>query len=144
MALVLTKFQAYGVEPEEGLNGQRGYVQRLILTGTGANTDLTHDVGAFVAGALGTFWTAVDDTAAGLQALKLIQDIRTRAANFVSIGGVKVAQAAAAASGSAGLTFNGTTGVANLTYNTASGPTAWEYILEWTLQLGQEPVSLVG
>lgn len=144
MALVLTKFQAYGVEPEEALNSDRGYVQKLIITGTGANTDLVHDVGDYTAGSLGTFWSAVDGTATGLAALGVIQDIQTRAANFVGMGGVKKALAAAAAAGVAAIAYDSVTGVPNITYNTAEGPTAWEYVLEWTLQRGAEPVSVVG
>jgi hypothetical protein len=144
MALVLTSYQAYGIEPEEGLNGQRGYVQKLIIAGTGAGTDLVHDVGDFTAGSLGTFWAAVDGTATGLAALGVIQDIALRADNFVSMDGVKKVLAAAVASGVAALAYDATTGVPNITYNTAEGPTAWEYILEWTLQLGAEPVSVVA
>lgn len=144
MALVLTKFQAYGIEPEEGLNGQRGYVQKLIITGTGAGADLAHDVGDYTAGSLGTFWAAVDGTAIGLQALGVIQSIQTLAANFVVMGGVKKPLAVAAAAGVAAIAYDATTSVPNITYNAAEGPTDWEYTLEWTLQLGAEPVSLVG
>lgn len=144
MALVLTKFQAYGIEAEEALNADRGYVQKLILTGTGANSDVAHDVGDYTAGSLGTFWAAIDNTALGLQALAVIQDIQTRAANFVVMGGVKKPLAAAAASGVAALAYDSVTGVPNITYNTAEAPTAWEYTLEWTLQRGAEPVSIVA
>lgn len=144
MALVLTKYQAYGIEPEEGLNGDRGYVQKLIITGTGAATDLAHDVGDYTAGSLGTFWAAVDGAAIGLAALGVIQNIQTRAANFVVMGGVKVPTAVAAAAGVAALAYDTTTGVPNITYNTAEAPLTWEYTLEWTLQRGQEPVSVIG
>lgn len=144
MALVLTKYQAYGIEPEEGLNGQRGYVQRLIITGTGANSDVAHDIGDYTAGSLGTFWAAVDGAAIGLAALGVIQNIQTSVSSFNTFGGVKKVLAAAAAAGTAAIAYDTTTGVPNFTYDTAEAPVAWEYTLDWTLQLGIEPISVVG
>ena len=81
MALVVTAVSCQGVEMEEAVN--KRYRQRMVLSVTGANTDVTYDLGTYA----GTFWTATSGTDAGAAALKAIKDINVRAKNFLRIGG---------------------------------------------------------
>ncbi len=83
MTFALTKVQCYGIESEEPLN--KRYRQYMYLTGTGANTNVAMDFGLYIAGSLGTFWTAVGAANAG--ALTAINDIGTRAQFFDSVSG---------------------------------------------------------
>lgn len=85
MALALLSVRGYGVEAEEALN--KRYRQFLVLKGTGANTDLTHDYGTYA----GTFWTAVGGTEPGTTALKAIKDIAVRAEAFLAAQGIGIA-----------------------------------------------------
>lgn len=85
MAFAITKVQAYGQEAEEPVN--KRYRQFLMLDITAANTDVDLDLGDNQAGALGTFWDAVDGTDIGANSLKVIQDIVTRAEAFDRWGG---------------------------------------------------------
>lgn len=86
MTLALTGAKAWGIEAEEPRNNR--YMQYLRLVGTGANTDVTYDLGAYVAGSLGTYWNAVDGSEPGDSALKAIRDICSRAQAFLSVGGI--------------------------------------------------------
>lgn len=85
MALVLTEYQAYGIYRDEPLT-EKVALQFLRLKGTGANTDATFDLGTYA----GTFWGAVDATDTGADALKVIEDIQTRAQNFLSVAGLGI------------------------------------------------------
>lgn len=85
MTFAITKVQCYGQEAEEPLN--KRYRQFMMLNITAANTDNDLDLGDNQTGSLGTFWDAVDGTDIGLNALKCIQDIVTRAEQFASWGG---------------------------------------------------------
>ncbi len=85
MTFVVTQVQCYGIEAEEPLN--KRYRQFMYLTITAANTDTALDLGSYIAGSLGTFWTAADDTATGAGALQALQDIGTRAQAFDTLGG---------------------------------------------------------
>jgi hypothetical protein len=143
MTFALTKVRAYGIAVEQPCN--KRYVQRLVLDITAAATDLTLALGSHVAGALGTFWDAVDGTEPGDSALKAIRDIVSRADAFVSVGGIGVQEkvrGTAAASGVYSQTV--TNKCPNLVYNTAEAPTAYTLVLEWVLKDGAEPVSLVA
>ncbi len=85
MTFALTKARAFGIEVEEPRN--KRYLQYLVLNITAANTDVDLDLGDHVAGALGTFWTAVDGSEPGDTALKAIRDIALRAEAFLSVQG---------------------------------------------------------
>lgn len=96
MTFAITGYKAYGVEGEEPISS-KCYQQFLTLNITAANTDTDMDIGDYVAGALGTFWTAADDSDEGLAALKLIRQICARAASFQGVAGLSAyAQQAAA------------------------------------------------
>ncbi len=84
MTFALTKVQAYGIESEEPLN--KRYRQYLLLTGTAAATDTALDLGLYIAGSLGTFWTAAGTGTPGAGALTALQDIGTRAQFFDGFG----------------------------------------------------------
>ncbi len=83
MTRVVTSWSAYGVYRDEALTRQPAF-QFLRLTGTAANTDTAFDLGDFA----GTFWGQVDNTATGLNALKTIKDISTRALEFQYVTGL--------------------------------------------------------
>lgn len=84
MTLVIAGVNAYGIESEEPIN--KRYQQKLHLKLTGANTDATLDFGHFVAGSLGTFWTAAGASAPGVVALAAFRDIWLRAAFLTAFG----------------------------------------------------------
>lgn len=88
MAIVLTKFTAYGIESEEAVNNH--YVQRVILQYTGANTDYDLDLGD-VGSSPGTFWAAADATATGLAGLAAMRQIQLKALSFSGIRGTAIA-----------------------------------------------------
>lgn len=73
MALVVTKFTAYGIEAEEPL--QKRFQQHVLLEYTAAATDATIDIGNYT----GTFWTAAGGTTTGAIALKALKDIQIKA-----------------------------------------------------------------
>lgn len=85
MALALLSVRGYGIEAEEALN--KRYRQFLIIKGTAANTDATHDYGTYA----GTFWTAVGATEPGVTALLAIKDIQTRSEAFLDGQGIGLA-----------------------------------------------------
>lgn len=85
MTLAVTAVQCKGIEVEEAVN--KRYRQKMILSITGANTDVTYDLGTYA----GTFWTATSGSTPGAAALKAIKDIQTRAKSFRGIGGTKIA-----------------------------------------------------
>lgn len=141
MAQVLTKVVAYGVEASEAVT--KRFRQFLILTGTGAGTDLTYDIGVYA----GTFWTAVGATATGAEALKAIKDIQVRAEALIDVGGKGIIGlgivGVAPATGQVRLEPNGTNAaLPDLTFFTAEGPTAWQFVLEWVLRDAEMPVEL--
>ncbi len=70
---------------EEAVN--KRYRQRMLLSITGANTDVTYDLGTYA----GTFWTATGGSTAGAAALKAIADIQIRAKSFRGLGGTGIA-----------------------------------------------------
>ena len=84
MTRAITSYQAFGVYRDEALT-KRAF-QFLRLVGTAANTDTAFDLGTYA----GSFWSEADDDATGLAALKVIKDIQTRAAQFLSVSGLGV------------------------------------------------------
>lgn len=86
MTLAMTSFKAYGVEAAEPL--QKKFIQRMVITGTGANTDATYDFGTYA----GTYWTAVGGTSPGSTALLAIKQIQTLAKTFLSAESEVLAQ----------------------------------------------------
>lgn len=139
MAAAVTKVRAYGVEAEEAVN--KRYIQRLILTITGLAADVDMDIGDYLNGSLGTFWTAAGGSATGAVALKALQDIGRRA-DFMSIlGDVSgYARGAAAAAGVYAVTMANK--APNIAFNTAQAPTSLQLVIEWVLKDAEEPVEV--
>lgn len=86
MTLALTKVQAFAVERDEPLT--KKFMQFLRLKGTAANTDATYDLSAYTAGALGTFWDAVDGSTVGAKGLACIRSIGAVAEVFNGVTGL--------------------------------------------------------
>lgn len=76
MTQAVTAVRAYVREIDEPVTNR--FLQTLIVETSGANTDVTYDLGLYVSGSLGTFWTAVGaDASYGQIALGLIRGIAT-------------------------------------------------------------------
>jgi hypothetical protein len=140
MAFAITNVQAYGFEIEEPVN--KRYHQYMFMTITGAATDIVANFGGYIAGSLSTFWDAVDGTDIGLNALKTIRDIGTRAEYALEPqllqGGAPYAKGAAAAAGVYSVAIaNKTPGI---TFDTADAPTAYTVCLSWKLAPQTFPV----
>lgn len=144
MALVLTEYEAYGREIDEPLT--KKFSQVLRLKGTGAATDLTHDIGNLT----GTFWTAVGGTATGAAALTTLKSIIAKIKNFDYVGGPTWAASHVLGSSQAVAVIGDVkisafvNSVPSLVYFTAGAPTAWEYVLHWDLADNQSPSKLAG
>lgn len=142
MAFAVTVVEAYGIEVEEALN--KRYRQFMNLTITAANTDTDWDIGDYVAGSLGTFWTDADGTSTGLAALAAIQDIdkRARAGAGFTLSAPNFYQGGSAS----GVVFTAAANTSgktpNLTFASGSAPTSITISLEWILQPQQAPVEL--
>lgn len=139
MALVLTEVEAYGREIDEPLT--KKFSQVLRLKGTGAATDLTHDIGNLT----GTFWTAVGGTDVGAKALTTLKSIVPKIKVIDAIGGPTV-QALHILATTQALAVIGdvkvsayVNSVPSLLYFTAGAPTAWEYLLKFELLDNNSP-----
>lgn len=136
MAFAVTGYKAFGVEGEEPLSS-KAYLQYLTLDITSLSTDLDMDLGDYVAGSLGVFWTAADGTAVGLDALATIRQICNRAASLVSIGGLLGREADIVSYTVANL-------APNVLFDTGDGPLAVSVTICWTLQIGVAPLYSIG
>lgn len=84
MTLAVTAVEAFAKEIDEPLT--KRFQQTLVLTTSGANTDVTYDFGLYVAGSLGTFWTAVGaDASFGQTALGLFNTIATQYKTYLGV-----------------------------------------------------------
>jgi hypothetical protein len=95
MTFKVTGYKAYGVEGDEPLSS-KCYQQFLTLNITAANTDVDMDLGDYLAGALGTFWSAANGDAIGADALRLLRQINARASSFHNYGGLSAYSGSAA------------------------------------------------
>jgi len=134
MAFAVTGFKAFGVEGEEPLSS-KCYLQYLSLDITSLAADVDMDIGDHVAGGLGVFWTAADDTAVGLEALATLRQIVGRVASLYNYGGL-IGQA---------VTTSVVANLApNIAFTAATGPVLATVTICWTLQVGVAPIYLVG
>lgn len=86
MTLAVTAVRSYVREVDEPTTNR--FLQTLAIETTGANTDVTYDFGLYVAGSLGTFWTAVGaDSSYGQTALGLIRTIAAQSKTFLNVTG---------------------------------------------------------
>jgi hypothetical protein len=134
MAFAITKAVAFGFEREEPLNNR--YHQHLYLTITGTNTDLDLDIGDYLAGSLGTFWTAAGASAVGAEALKMVRDIGTRAevchTPEVYANGAAWIPGPAADAKEYTVTYANL--APNLLFETAEAPTSYTVHMSWLLK----------
>jgi len=143
MTLALVSFKARGIEYDEVLT--KNFKQSLVISLTGANTDLTVDFGDYS----GALFTALNSTPAGIIVAKALKDIQVAALQFKNIDGEvlfgKTQVAAAAAATDVVKTMNATnTHLPKLVYFTASAPLAATYVLEWVLANDQLPIAVEG
>lgn len=143
MALACTKVEAFVEEIDEPITKRFKQVVQISLTG--ANTDTVHDLGAYLAGALGTLWTAVGaDGAQGQAALGILQSIGP----MINVGlGVKSPEVdsrtllgSAATPATNQVARAAVNGAVNLTYFSGNAPTAPIYRLEFDLKPGYHGV----
>lgn len=136
MAFAVTGFKAFGVEGDQPLSS-RAYLQYLVLDITSLAADLDMDIGDYVAGSLGNFWTAADNTAVGLEALKAIRQIGNRASSLVYVGGLVGLDANIVSIAVANK-------APNVLFDTGDGPIAITVTICWNLQDGVAPVSYIS
>jgi len=143
MAFGISRVRAFGIEAEEPLN--KRYVQRLILDLTQAVADVDLDIGEYLTGALGTFWTAVTGTEPGDTALQALRDIVTRADSLIGFGGdqmtARLRVATGASASAADYEAIVVNGVPSFTY-TAPQSATQTVVLEWLLGDDQAPVEV--
>ncbi len=142
MALALVAFQAYGMESDEAVT--KKFVQFLRLDITAANTDVDIDVGDYS----GTFWTAVGATAPGINALKTVKDIQTRAKQMIAVGGQALAtypRVATPGAGEYSVAMDATnTHLPNVLFHSGDAPTAYSIYISWDLTDQAYPIYLQG
>lgn len=143
MTLACTKVHAYGIEIGEGLT--KRFHQYLLVEGTGAGTDVSHDFDE----PAGTLLAAVDGDTVGTvigagDALKAAcADIGVRAQQLVLVGGETLVNKIQAAADAAGVyTMTVTNHLPDIAYHAAEGPTAWKYLFAWVLKDGERPVEI--
>ena len=143
MAFAITGVRAEGIEVEEALN--KRYYQKYILSITALAADVALDVGSFVSGALGTFWTAAGGSTIGAQALVAIRDISTKVDTFDTLGGsftLGYSRGAAVAASVSTVAANSLGNTPNIAFNAANGPTSYDVVLTWALSPGNSPTQL--
>jgi hypothetical protein len=134
MAQAVTAVRAYVVERDEPVT--KRFWQNLVIETTGLVSDNSYDFGAYLNGALGTFWTAVSGSANGALALALIQDIATMSQIYLGVQGpvliarVKVASAPAVGQYTEALVNAAET----VGFNVADAPTVAQWVFTWELQ----------
>lgn len=144
MAFALTKFVASGIL-FDGACDRHG-IQRVEMTITGLNTDVTYDLGTTA----GTFWTsAIANATYGSLATGardfLLNKLSGVVGSVLEIRSQQLAARlqAAAASGTSYVqsVASVTTPVPQLTFAASNAPTSGIYVIEWTLQDGQLPLT---
>ena len=141
MAFAITKVACNGIEVEEAVN--KRYHQYMVLTVTSLAADVALDLGAFVSGSLGTFWTAAGGSTVGAQALTAIRDIFTKAETFKDVGGTFPGNYSRGASVGAGVYTQALVNkTPNVTFNAANGPVGSTIVLSWVLAPQQAPTEL--
>lgn len=129
MTLACTKVHAYGIEIGEGLT--KRFHQHVLLEGTGATSDVSHNLSTIATGAGASALTAA------------LADIGVRAEQLVSVAGeTLVGKVKAAAAGAGVYAVSISNHKPTLTYNTAEGPTTFQYHLSWVLKDGERPVEI--
>lgn len=134
MAFALTSFAAYSVGVDSPVTTRIHQVFTMKYSGT--SSDITLDVGAYTAGSLGTFWTAVIANAttgalaatalAALQVIGPNADVLLAAESTVGRSYGPVGTAASVSTHQYQIT-NPTAAVPSLLVNTAEGLTAGTY-----------------
>lgn len=153
-------YEAYVREVDEPLT-EKFWQYLTIYALSAANTQVTYDFGAYVAGSLGTFWTAaIADTTAitvnvngvptattqgalASQALALIQNIGVFGSNVLRPDGSALVALAQVASGASTAQYS--VAIANnapsITFGTTSAPTTKvSFTLVWDLNAGYHGV----
>lgn len=143
MALACTKVEAFVREIDEPIT--KRFTQVVKISFTGANTDVTHDLGAYVAGSLGTLWTAVGaDGAAGQAALGILQTLQPSIATGLGVKSPEIEKRTPLGSAATAATNQVVravaNGVTNLTYFSGDAPTAPTYYIEFDLVNGSHGV----
>jgi hypothetical protein len=132
MTLALTSIEVYAVEADEALT--KKFKQVVVIKGTGATSDITHDLGTDA----GTFWTAVAGATAtaGLAAIK---EVIANGGKLATVGGSILAKVKATATAAGCLTQSVTSERPQITYYTAEAPTTFCHVLEYDLPSGAVP-----
>ena len=132
MAFSLTSMKAYGLDINEPVRKRQCQVVEFKIAATAADVDL--DIGDTA----GTFWSAADDTAAGLAAKKAFADILSNAENLVSLTSYDLLKnftpAGAAAIGAGLVKFNGTQLAPEILFNAGEGLTAYTITIVYSLK----------
>lgn len=139
MALACTKVEAFVREIDEPIT--KRFTQIVKISLTGANTDITHDLGAYVAGSLGTLWTAIGaDGGAGQAALGILQSVGPSIATGLGVKSPDIEKrtllGSAATAATNQVVRNVANGVTNLTYFSGDAPVAPTYYIELDLLPG--------
>jgi hypothetical protein len=135
MTYAVTNVNAYVREVDEPLSFQ--YWQYLVINTTGANTNTVYDFGSYLAGSLGTFWTAVGtDGAFGQQALQVMQAIAPMTAIYLgTISGAKIGRIQGGTiTGNGQYTETLVNNASTITFNSGDAPTTGAWVLSWILQ----------
>lgn len=141
MAFALTGVHAYGVEIDESVTSK--FKQYMKLKGTATTADVAYDFGACVAGALGTFWTAVSGSEPGATALAAIQQISAVAEEWLAVkGSIVNAKAPVAADAVGSYVVTQANKCPKVTLHAGEGVTAFVVELEWDIPSGVSPVSV--
>ena len=147
MSFAVTSFEAFGREIDEPLTSR--FEQWLIINWTALVADVALDIGASVAGSLGTFWTAAladgnaANAAAAALALQTLQSISPLALNLLAAEGPTLstkAKLVTAATGGYSQTLVAATKTPSVAFFAGEGPTTGTIYIRWDLKKGARPV----
>lgn len=136
MAIVLTKFQAYGEHATDTVSTRGLQCAKFVITAAAADVD--YDISDFT----GNFWTAVSATDVGAGVKDWMRSHYQGVEALVAVEGSFVQSYLRGAAVGAGVYTQAISNdLPDFAFNAADGPTSIVLILKWTLADGVVPMS---